>query len=72
LQNAKNLQIILNFAPSAYGNKYQYDMKVTIVIFQGLLCDITVRVQGHLFTAHINILASSMGYFRYPACLKSP
>ncbi|XP_039270670.2 uncharacterized protein LOC120345327 isoform X1 [Styela clava] len=31
---------------------------------QGQLCDITVRVQGHLFKAHTNVLASAMGYFR--------
>ncbi|XP_076804550.1 uncharacterized protein LOC143448623 isoform X2 [Clavelina lepadiformis] len=31
---------------------------------KGMLCDITVRVQGHLFKAHVNVLASAMGYFR--------
>jgi len=38
---------------------------------KGLLCDVTVRVQGHLFKAHGNILASAMGYFRDLFCKAS-
>nr|CAB3267864.1 ZF(BTB/POZ) zinc finger protein [Phallusia mammillata] len=35
---------------------------------KGSLCDITIRVQGHLFKAHVNVLASAMGYFRDLFC----
>uniref|UniRef100_F6TMF8 Zinc finger protein n=1 Tax=Ciona intestinalis TaxID=7719 RepID=F6TMF8_CIOIN len=38
---------------------------------KGILCDVTVRVQGHLFKAHVNVLASAMGYFRDLFCKPS-
>lgn len=35
-----------------------------VVNFQGIHCDATIKVQGHLFRTHINVLSATLGYFK--------